>query len=78
MKAPEGRQPGGGVTTTPRGEERNAFSKWTNESPASSCSAPRTGLAWSAVKRVLRVESAATAATVEPCPRSSVKGWAKV
>ena len=31
-----------------------------------------------AVKRVLRAASAATAATVEPWPRSSVKGWAKV
>ena len=27
---------------------------------------------------MLRVELAATAATVEPCPRSNVKGWAKV
>ncbi len=74
MKAAEGRHPGGGVTTTPRGALRNGFSKCTNESSASSCSAPRTGLAWSAVKRVLRAESAATAATVEPCPRSKREG----
>ena len=57
---------------------RKAFSKWTKESPASSCSAPRTGLAGLAVKRALKVESAAAAGMVEPCPRSSVKGWAKV
>ena len=30
------------------------------------------------MKRVLRAESAAAAGTVAPCPRSSVKGWAKV
>ncbi len=30
------------------------------------------------MKRVLKVESDATAGMVEPCPRSSVKGWAKV
>ena len=78
MKAAEGCHPGAGATTTPRGVARNAFSKWTNESPARSCSAPRTGLDCCAVKRVLKVESDATAGMVEPCPRSSVKGWAKV
>ena len=78
MKASEGRHPGGGVTTTPRGVLKKGFSKCTNESPASSCSAPRTGSAWLAVKRALRAESAAAAATEEPWPRSSVKVWAKV
>ena len=78
MKAAEGCHPGGGVTTTPRGALKKGFSKCTNESSASNCSAPRTGLARWAVKRALRAESAAAAATVEPCPRSSVKVWAKV
>ncbi len=78
MKAAEGRHPGGGLTTTPRGDRRKAFSKWTNESPASSCSAARNGLPGVAVKRELSEESAARAGMVEPCPRSRVKGWAKV
>ncbi len=78
MKAAEGCQPDGGDTTTPRGWLRKAFSKWTNERPANSCSAPRRGLPGVAVKRALRFESAAAAVVVAPCPRSSVKGWAKV
>ena len=77
-KAPDGRQLAGGETTTPRGSARNAFSKWTKDSAASSCSAPRAGSAGWAVKRALSVESAAAAGTVDPWPRSSVKGWAKV
>jgi len=74
----EARQPGGGVTTTPRRWERNAFSKCTKDSPASSCSAPSTGLWGSAVKRALNVVFEAAAGRVDPWPRSSVNGWANV
>ncbi len=78
MKAPEARQPGGGSTTTPRAAARAAFSKWTKDSAASSCSAPSTGLRGVAVKRALSVLFDTAAGRVDPCPRSSVKGWAKV
>ena len=79
MKAAEGCHPGGGATTTPRGVAEEGVLEVDEGEPGEQLLGRRgPGLAGSAVKRVLRVESAATAATVEPCPRSSVKGWAKV
>ena len=78
MNVAEGRHPAAGATTTPRGWLKNAFSKWTKDRAASSCSAPSTGSAGCAVKRLLRLPSAAAAGMVDPWPRSSVKGWAKV
>ena len=77
-KAAEGCQFEGGLTTTPRAALGEGSSKWTKASPARSCSAPSTGLRGVAVKRALRLESAAAAGTEELPPRFRLKGCAKV
>ena len=77
-KGPDGLQPAGGSTTTPRASVRDAFSKWTKERLASSCSAPSTGSSGWAVKRPLNVALEPMAGIVAPWPRSRVKGWANV